>query len=88
MEQPQTSPNQSPLIARQREHELQITIFNNARAPGMPEILEYARLRVAAAHANYLKGSPPEECRQKELAWLKVVDLLTNEPKIKEVKNG
>ena len=85
---PQTSPNQ-PQIVRQREHELEVEIFNNRQAPGMREMVEYARVQAATAHANYLKGGYTEDLRQRELVWLSVVNLIENGPKIREgVKNG
>lgn len=88
MEPSQTSPS-LPQVAKQREHELQISIFNNRHAPGTQDLIEYGRIQVASAHTTYLKRGYSEDLRQRELVWLSVVNLIENGPTIQEgVKNG
>ena len=86
MEPSQTS--QSQQVVKQREHELQVAVFNNRHAPGMQEMLEYARIQAVTAHTRYLRHGISEELRQRELVWLSVAQLIENGPTIKEGVNN
>lgn len=79
----QTSPNQQ--IVKPREHELQQTIRANISTPGVREVLEYAKLKADAAHANYLKAGPDPDTWALEKAWLEIARTIEYGPKIDRI---
>lgn len=78
----QTSQNQ---FARQREWELQQSLHNNREAPGMRDLLEYARLKSTDAHAQYIRSGPSERLHAQERQWLELIKTIEEGPHNKQL---
>ena len=80
--------NQNPQTVKPREYELESTIHQNCHTPGVRETLEFAKLKAARAHADYLKSGPDPDLWAVEKAWLEIARVIEDGPKLDKINKG
>lgn len=84
----QTNPSPAQTV-KPREYELEQIIHQNQHTPGVRELLEYAKVKAAQAHANYLKDREFDVSNwATERAWLEVARVIEDGPKLDKINHG